>query len=145
MQRPRVLLIDDTPEIVEYCSELLNEDYDVVGTASDGWAEIDLCAALDPDVIVLDICLRRLDGVAVLTVLRSFGCRANIVLLSSDGSLAENAIDAGGEAFVWKIALSRTSDSPSGKRLQDAFSCRTRHSARSAEIRFRFQRCCVSL
>ncbi|MGA9863056.1 MAG: response regulator transcription factor [Terriglobales bacterium] len=107
MQRPRVLLIDDTPEIVEYCSELLNEDYDVVGTASDGWAAIDLCAALDPDVIVLDICLPRLDGIAVLTVLRSFGCRANIVFLSSDGSLAEDAIGAGGEAFVWKISLSR--------------------------------------
>lgn len=107
MQRPRVLLIDDTPEIVEHCSELLDEDYEVVGTASDGWAAIDLCAALDPDVIVLDISLPRLDGIKVLTILRSFGCRANIIILSANGSLAEDAIDAGGDAFVWKISLFR--------------------------------------
>jgi DNA-binding NarL/FixJ family response regulator len=107
VQRPRVLLIDDTAEILEYCSELLNEDYEVVGTASDGWAAIDLCAALEPDVIVLDICLPRLDGFAVLTILRSFGCRASIVFLSSDDSRADDAIDAGGAAFVWKISLWR--------------------------------------
>jgi len=107
VQRPRVLLIDDTAEILEYCSELLNEDYEVVGTASDGWAAIDLCAALDPDVIVLDICLPRLDGFAVLTILRSFGCRASIVFLSSDDSWADDAIDAGGAACVSKISLWR--------------------------------------
>jgi len=92
---------------VEYCSELLNEDYEVVGTASDGWAAIDLCAALEPDVIVLDICLPRLDGIKVLTILRSFGCLATIVFMGSDESFAEDAIDAGGDAFVWKISLSR--------------------------------------
>jgi len=107
VQRPRVLLIDDTAEILEYCSELLNEDYEVVGTAADGWAAIDLCAALDPDIIVLDICLPRLDGFAVLTILRSFGCRASIVFLSSDDWRADDAIDAGGAAFVWKISLWR--------------------------------------
>jgi DNA-binding NarL/FixJ family response regulator len=107
VQRHRVLLIDDTAEILEYCSDLLNESYDVVGTASDGWAAIDLCAALEPDVIVLDICLPRLDGFAVLTVLRSFGCRASIVFMSSDDSRADDAINAGGAAFVRKISLRR--------------------------------------
>jgi CheY-like chemotaxis protein len=102
VKRPRVLLVDDLPEVVRYCSSVLEADYEIIGSASNGKEAIHAVTATEPDVIVLDISMPELDGIEVARRLRSAGCRAAIVFLSADDALSEEAIEAGGSAYVSK-------------------------------------------
>lgn len=105
MNRPRVLLVDDTPEILALCAEILNPNYEIVGTAPDGKSAIAAFERTTPDVVVLDITMPRLNGIEVAKHLRSSGCRAAIVFLSGDMELMTAALAAGGSGFVTKTRL----------------------------------------
>jgi DNA-binding NarL/FixJ family response regulator len=102
---PRVLLVDDTPEILALCAEILCPDYEIVGEASDGESAIAAAERLIPDVVVLDISMPGLNGVEVAKRLRRSGCPAALVFLSGDIGLMTAALDLGGSAFVSKTRL----------------------------------------
>ena len=53
--RPRVLIADDYPDIVNAVSRLLSLDCDIVGTVADGSELLEAARRLQPDVIVLDV------------------------------------------------------------------------------------------
>lgn len=106
MRRPRVLLVDDTPEILEYCIEILESHYDIVGTAPNGKSAIAAFEATTPDVLVLDISMPGLNGIEVARRLRSAGCQAAIVFLSGNEEFASAALKAGGSGFVSKPQIS---------------------------------------
>jgi len=102
MKRPRVLLVDDMPEVVRYCAGLLETEFEIVGTAASGPAAVDAVTATSPDVIVLDISMPGLNGIEVSRRLRREGCQTPIVFFSADDALSEAALDAGGSAYVSK-------------------------------------------
>ena len=106
MKRHRILLVDDTPEVLTYCAELLERDYEIVGTASNGRAAIAAVADTAPDVIVLDISMPELNGIEVAKHLRSSGCKAVIVFLSAEDDFVHEALQAGGTAYVSKALVS---------------------------------------
>jgi DNA-binding response OmpR family regulator len=105
LKRPKVMLVDDTPEILLLCAEILREHYEIVGTAPDGKAAIAAWQTIAPDVVVLDIFLPRLSGIEVAKRLRSAGCQAVIVFLSDDTESVMAALNAGGSAFVTKARV----------------------------------------
>lgn len=102
MRRPRVLLVDDTPEILEYCAEILKPDFDIVGTAPNGESAITAFETSTPDALVLDIAMPGLNGIEVARRLRSSGCLAAIVFLSGNEEFVTAALEAGGSGFVSK-------------------------------------------
>ena len=73
MERPRILLVDDVPEILALCSEILRPHYEIVGTAPDGESAIAVFETTTPDAVVLDISMPKLDGIEVARRLRSSG------------------------------------------------------------------------
>jgi DNA-binding NarL/FixJ family response regulator len=106
LERPRVLFVDDTPEIIEYCTRILTANhFDIIGTAPDGKVALEMYAELVPDVIVLDISMPKLNGIATAKRLRADGCKAAIVFLSADTDFVMEAIAAGGSAFVAKSLM----------------------------------------
>jgi len=96
------MLVDDIPEVIEFCRGILEANYEIVGTAGDGESAIALFAAEQPDVLVLDISMPGLTGIDVARRLRASGCTAAIVFVSASVERAAAAIEAGGSAFVWK-------------------------------------------
>ena len=102
MNRPRILLVDDVPEVLEYCKALLAGEYDIVGSASNGAGAIAAANKLQPDVIVLDISMPGLNGIEVAKQLRGSRCPAAIVFVSADDDLVGDALRAGGSAYVSK-------------------------------------------
>ncbi len=102
MNRPRILLVDDMPEIIDFCTHILKSDCEIVGSAASGKAAIAAAAITNPDVVVLDISMPGLGGMEVAKRLRSSGNGAQIVFLSSQDDLAKAAIEAGGSAYVSK-------------------------------------------
>jgi DNA-binding NarL/FixJ family response regulator len=60
--RSRILIADDHTLIAELCKKLLEIEFDVVGTVSDGHALVRAAGELKPDVIVVDISMPILNG-----------------------------------------------------------------------------------
>jgi len=60
--RSRILIADDHTLIAELCKKLLEVEFDVVGTVSDGHALVRAAGELKPDVIVVDISMPILNG-----------------------------------------------------------------------------------
>jgi DNA-binding NarL/FixJ family response regulator len=104
--RIRVLIADDHPVVRQGLQVLLSvqDDIEVIGEAADGAEALALAAGLDPDVILLDLKLPELDGVAVLRELRARGTRARALVLTSaaEGALVTRAVQAGAAGFLYK-------------------------------------------
>lgn len=100
----RVLIAEDEALIRMDLAEMLEEQgYAVVAQVADGQAAIDAARELQPDLVVLDIKMPRVDGIAAATVIASERI-APIVMLTafSQRELIERARDAGAMAYVVK-------------------------------------------
>ena len=104
MSPARVLLAEDHPTMADRLAELLCQEFDVVGVVSDGVALVQAARTLDPDVVVADISMPRLNGLKAVEQLRNEHCRAKFVLLSVDPeeALVRQAFAGGASAFVVK-------------------------------------------
>ena len=69
----RVLIVDDIPETRDHLTKLLGfeSDIDVVGSAASGAEAIDLATSLTPDVVLMDINMPDMDGIAATELLGS--------------------------------------------------------------------------
>jgi DNA-binding NarL/FixJ family response regulator len=104
VERPRVLLADDYSPMLELTATALGSEYLVVGSVVDGLALLAEAERLQPDVIVLDITMPRLDGIEAARQLRSSRNPARLVFLTvhEDRDFARAALDAGGLGYVVK-------------------------------------------
>jgi CheY-like chemotaxis protein len=102
----RVLLVDDTADVRLLVRMLLAErdGIQVVAEATNGLEAIELAAALHPDLIVLDIAMPELDGLAALPRLLEASPESRIVMLSAFPRAAQEAqaLAAGAAAYVEK-------------------------------------------
>lgn len=104
LQRPRVLLADDHRLVAEGVKSLLAADFELVGVVEDGRALVAAAQTLQPDVIVADISMPRLNGFDALTRLRQDNPRARVVFLTmhQDVVYARRALEAGALGYVLK-------------------------------------------
>ena len=102
----RILIVDDTPDVRMLVRMLVSErpNLEVVAEAADGLAAIDLAAALQPDLIVLDIAMPVMDGIEALPRLREASPESRVVMLSAAPREAQEpaALAAGAAAYVEK-------------------------------------------
>lgn len=105
--RPRVLLADDNPEILDTVAEILKRDCVVLEAVLDGQSVLREALTLRPDVVVLDISLGDLTGIEVARHLRDMGCAAKIIFLTvhENPDFIRAAFEAGASAYVFKSAL----------------------------------------
>ncbi|MEJ0045508.1 MAG: LytTR family DNA-binding domain-containing protein [Rhodospirillales bacterium] len=106
----RTLIVDDEPLAVErlqiLCARLSN--LHLVGTAGDGRAALRLIAALAPDLILLDISMPGLDGMAVARALASAPARPAIIFITAFDEFAVAAFDVAATDYLLKpVALER--------------------------------------
>ena len=104
----KVLLVDDQPTVLQGLRMRLGIEPDlvVIGEAEDGQAAIDLVSARSPDVIVLDLEMPGMDGIATAQALRTIAPEGEVIILSihSDTAARKRALAAGAVAFVEKNA-----------------------------------------
>ena len=103
----RVLVVDDDrviQQLLEVNLEL--EGYEVVATASDGREALDKIAELEPDLVILDIMMPKMDGLEVCRHLKADPKLAKIpvVLLSARAQDLDvrEGLDIGADAYLTK-------------------------------------------
>ena len=84
MQKARVLVVDDSVVCRRLVSSILSEEegVEVVGTAPNGRIALDKVAQLAPDVVILDIEMPEMDGLAALALLRQRHKDVKVVMFS---------------------------------------------------------------
>ena len=101
-----VLVIDDHPLFRRGVKQLLALDpqLELVGEASSGEDGIPLALTLDPDLVLLDLNMKGMNGIQTLKQLRHAGCAARIVMLTVSDSADDvvAAIRAGADGYLLK-------------------------------------------
>ena len=102
----RVLIVDDIPETRDHLAKLLGfeADIDVVGAAASGREAIELAGKLTPDVVLMDINMPDMDGIAATEHLASEVPSAAVVMMSVQGEAdyLRRSMLAGAREFLVK-------------------------------------------
>ncbi|MBN1264964.1 MAG: response regulator transcription factor [Anaerolineales bacterium] len=91
-ERVHVLLVDDEPAITDNLAPFLTRAGFKVSIACDGQQALDLLASGQPDLIVMDVLMPRLDGRETLRRIRQSGDWIPIILLTQVGESTERAM-----------------------------------------------------
>lgn len=102
----RILLIDDHPLFRKGVAQLVRADdeLELAGEVSDGASGIALAAELDPDLILIDLNMKSMNGIETLRQLKASGVRARCVMLtvSDDERDVLDAMKAGADGYLLK-------------------------------------------
>lgn len=101
-----LLVIDDHPLFRKAVLQLvaMAEDFVVVGEASSGMEGLNLAQRLAPDLVLLDLNMKLMDGIEVLKVIKSWGTDTRVVMLTVSDEAADlvAALRAGADGYLLK-------------------------------------------
>jgi DNA-binding NarL/FixJ family response regulator len=105
MERPRIIIADDHPQVVVQLRQLLSRHFDVVATAANGRDLVGAAMSLKPDVVVTDICMPEMDGLQAASAIGAALPSTGIVFITvhDNHALALKAMKCG-QAYVLKSA-----------------------------------------
>jgi DNA-binding NarL/FixJ family response regulator len=102
----KVLIVDDQRLMREGLRTLLElePDLEIAGEAEDGQAALDIYASLQPDVVLMDIRMPRMDGVEATTRLRQGWPGARVIILTTfdDDAFVFDGLRAGALGYLLK-------------------------------------------
>jgi two-component system, chemotaxis family, protein-glutamate methylesterase/glutaminase len=138
-KRLRVLIVDDTAVYRKIVTEVLSElpDIEVVGTANNGKIAMSKIASLKPDLLTLDIEMPEMNGLDVLSAIKSEGYDVGAIVLSTlthkGGELTMQALELGAFDFITKPESNSIGESE--KQIKSALSSMLKAYARRQEIK----------
>ena len=109
----RILLVDDHPIVRQGLRTLLEgrSGWEVVGEASDGIEALDKVDALQPDVVVLDVTMPRMNGLEACRLIqqkqKNSGLEVLFVTQHDSPQMMREALDAGARGYVVKSNAAR--------------------------------------
>lgn len=102
----RVLVVDDHKVVRMGLRTFLSvhDDVVMVGEAGNGEEAVEQCAALTPDVVLMDLMMPVMDGPTAIEHIRSAFPAINVVALTSsdDDAIASRALEAGAIGYLFK-------------------------------------------
>lgn len=100
----RVLLIEDDKQIADYLAQGLKESSFNVDQAFDGEEGFAFIATYPYDLVILDLMLPKLDGLSLISKLRSAGHKMPVIILSAKRSVEDRikGLELGGDDYLTK-------------------------------------------
>ena len=107
--RSRILIADDHTLVADLCRNLLEGEYEIVGTVSNGRAMVRAAAQLKPDVIVVDIAMPVLNGLDAGQQVKELLPNVKLVFLTmnTDIELAADAFRRGASGYLLKTCAAK--------------------------------------
>ena len=107
MKRPRVLLADDHPMILEEIRSALALNCEIVETVADGRALVEAALRSEPDLIVVDITMPLMNGIEAAVQIKKSLPEMKLLFVTMHSSTAylKAAFEAGGTGYVLKSRL----------------------------------------
>jgi DNA-binding NarL/FixJ family response regulator len=105
--RTRVLVADDHRAMLDTLVGLLSRDFEVIAAVTDGLSAVTEATQLEPDLLVLDIAMPGLNGIAAAARLKKEGSTAKIVFVTNlrDREFVDKSLALGDVGFVVKDRL----------------------------------------
>ncbi len=107
----RILVVDDHPIVRQGLRTLLEgrEGWEVIGEASDGMEAVEKAGKLQPDVMVLDVTMPRMNGLEACRAIRRSLPKLEILFVTQHDSpqMMREALDAGARGYVVKSNAAR--------------------------------------
>jgi DNA-binding NarL/FixJ family response regulator len=107
----RILLVDDHPIVRQGLKTLLegHSDWEVIGEAADGAEAVEKARDLNPDVMVLDVTMPRMNGLEACRLLRRQSPALEILFVTQHDSpqMMREALEAGARGYVVKSNAAR--------------------------------------
>jgi len=103
--KPKILVVDDNPTIREILGDvILGPNGYEWQPACDGQQGLSMAITFQPDLILLDVNMPRMDGIELLRALRKTACKAPVILVTADADLmvALDALRLGVKDYVLK-------------------------------------------
>jgi DNA-binding NarL/FixJ family response regulator len=102
----RILVVDDHPMVRTSLSEALSDEdgVTVVGECEDGSEVVDAVARLRPDVVLMDLCMPVMNGLAATEALRAARLESRVVVLTAAHAARHTVAAAGADALLTKDA-----------------------------------------
>ncbi|XHU96401.1 MAG: response regulator transcription factor [cyanobacterium endosymbiont of Rhopalodia gibba] len=104
----RILIVEDDPLMQLGLEQALSEypDFEIIGQADDGYVGVQQALELQPDLVVMDIGLPRLDGIAATKQIKEKSPQIHVVILTSHTLQTEviAALSSGADAYCIKGA-----------------------------------------
>jgi two-component system response regulator NreC len=103
----RVFVADDSKPMLAVIVRLLTPHFEVVGTAADGQAALEMIDRLQPEIAVLDISMPYKTGIEVAADLKESGSAVKVVIMTAhdDEYYISAALSVGASAFIPKTRL----------------------------------------
>ena len=103
----RIVVADDNKQMRDKVVQLLDPEYEVVGSAADGKAALEIVKLLKPDIAVLDISMPILSGIEVAAEIERNGSDVKVVFLTvhSDPDYVKAALNVGASGYVVKSQM----------------------------------------
>jgi DNA-binding response OmpR family regulator len=100
----RILIADDEPRIASFITKGLTAAGFTTASVEDGIRALDYGSSGEFDLLVLDIGMPRMDGLAVLAALRAMRCTVPVIVLTAKDSLQDTlaALDGGADDYMSK-------------------------------------------
>src|SRR5512133_3175687 len=102
----RILVVDDEPDVAASVAQILEDAGFVTTVATSAQKALALISQSRPDLVVLDIIMPDMDGIAICRKIRSdpYLCQLPIIFLTAKGRSADVArgLDAGGDDYLVK-------------------------------------------
>lgn len=100
----RIVVIDDHPIVLKMLANVLHTEYELVGESGDGEEGLRLVHALQPDLVILDLELPKLDGLSVIRGIRTKQSGTRVLVLSAkpEQVMANHTRIAGANGYVSK-------------------------------------------
>ena len=104
MAKPRILLADDHPEVLDTLRGLLDELGEVVGIVEDGRALVEAAQRLQPDIIISDISMPRMNGLDATRALQACVPQSKVIILTvhREAVYLSLAFNAGARGYLLK-------------------------------------------
>lgn len=107
IERVRVVVADDNKQVRDMVVKLLSPEFEVIGTASDGAAALEMVMLLEPEIVVLDITMPVISGIETSAQLKRKGSNVKTVFLTvhEDPDYIRAALKSGASSYVVKSQM----------------------------------------